>query len=98
MLNGLEGKPNKILERHQEDKIGWLETNLKVDFRSSPEFMRVSLEGDDSDDMEAIIKAVESAYKKEALDRERGAQGCACGSWRNFTMSTPLNKSAITAA
>ena len=53
------------------DKIGWLESVLQVDFKLSPELMRVSLEGDRSDDMQKIIEAIRIAYMKNVVDRDK---------------------------
>src|SRR5260370_38632771 len=57
LLKGLKGR----------DRIAWLENKLQVDFKTSPEFMRLSLEGDNEAEMLAIIKAIQVAYMKEVV-------------------------------
>src|SRR5262249_8943331 len=57
VLNAALNQPgmseNPLLAR-EVDKLAWLDTHVKVDFRSSPEFMRLSLEGDDGDSIKAV--------------------------------------------
>lgn len=58
----------------QQDPLVWLDRYLQVDFRSGPEFMRVYLEGDNPEEMLAIIKAVTAAYLSDLEVREKGTQ------------------------
>jgi capsular exopolysaccharide synthesis family protein len=58
----------------QPDPLVWLDKYLQVDFRNGPEFMRVYLEGDNPDEMLAVIKAVTVAYKADLTNREKGTQ------------------------
>lgn len=53
----------------QGDPIGWLEKNLQVDSRTGNEFMRVYLEGDNQDELLAVLKAVDKTYMA-VLDRQ----------------------------
>jgi capsular exopolysaccharide synthesis family protein len=64
------GQRPQILEG-RADKVTWLSSNLQVDFRASPEFMRVSLEGDDSEETKAVVEAVKAAYMTEVVYREK---------------------------
>jgi capsular exopolysaccharide synthesis family protein len=64
------GRHPQILEG-RNDQVTWLSSNLQVDFRASPEFMRVSLEGDDAEDTKAVIDAVKTAYVNEVVLREK---------------------------
>src|SRR5262249_21629484 len=77
VLNAALNQPgmseNPLLAR-EVDKLAWLDIHVKVDFRSSPEFMRLSLEGDDGDSIKAVIEAVATAYEKQVEDREMGAR------------------------
>jgi succinoglycan biosynthesis transport protein ExoP len=53
------------------DQIAWLENKLIVDFRLGTEFMRLSLEGDNSDEIHSIIAAVTTAYMKDVVNKDR---------------------------
>ena len=55
----------------QEYPIDWLQDKLRVDFKASPEFMRLSLEGDDQKNLEAILTAVEKSYLADVVNKER---------------------------
>jgi hypothetical protein len=56
--------------KNQTDKIAWLEKNLQVDFDPSPEYMRLSLAGDDGDDMKTIMDAIKTVYIKEVISKD----------------------------
>ena len=58
--------------REQPDPVSSLERRLVVDFRVGSEFMRVSAEGDDPEELMAILRAVARAYLAEVDERENG--------------------------
>jgi len=58
--------------QEQADPVGWLDHRLNVDFRVGPEFMRVSLEGDDPQEVVAILGALSRSYLAEVDERENG--------------------------
>ena len=60
------------LLKQQADPVGWLESKLQVDFKNGPEFMRVTIEGDDPDELLAILKAVFPTYLSTVDDRDYG--------------------------
>ncbi len=60
-LNQPEVKNLPMLQGH-DDPLTWLVDRLQVDFKQGPEFMRLSLEGDDKDQIEKIVAAVSKAY------------------------------------
>jgi succinoglycan biosynthesis transport protein ExoP len=62
------------LIRSQGDPVAWLDRSLRVDVRSGTEFMKVSIEGDDPDELRAILAAVAKAYLEDVDDREKGQQ------------------------
>jgi len=64
------GIANLGVMKNQTDRVAWLENNLQVDFEQSSELMRVSLVGDDSDDMKAILDAIKTVYIREVLSRD----------------------------
>ena len=54
------------------DAVGWLEAKLQVDFKNGLEFMRVTMEGDDPNELMAILKAVSATYLTTVDDRDNG--------------------------
>ena len=53
------------------DPVLYLMNNLKVDFVAGPEYMRVSLEGNDGDQLVAVLKAINAAYLDQAVNKTR---------------------------
>lgn len=72
-LNELKSSGDAPLLWQQPDQMAWLDKNLQVDFRGGNEFMRVYLEGDNPDEMLAIVKAVAAAYQEALENREKRA-------------------------
>ena len=67
--------PNfKELLAAQPDPLGWLDKMILIDFRSSPEFMRVVIEGDHPDELVAFLRAVTDSYLKTVKQRDNGAR------------------------
>jgi succinoglycan biosynthesis transport protein ExoP len=56
--------------RVQPDPVNWLDSQVRVDFRSGPELMRVTLEGDDEEQVKAILEAIAAAYLDDMRNRE----------------------------
>jgi capsular exopolysaccharide synthesis family protein len=56
--------------REQADAIDWLGRNLKVDFRDSPEYMRVTLEGNNADELQTLLGGLAKAYKSSVDEHE----------------------------
>jgi succinoglycan biosynthesis transport protein ExoP len=54
------------------DPLGWLDKNLQVESRQSSEQMKVYLEGDNSDELLAVINAVHKAYMAKLDAEENG--------------------------
>jgi capsular exopolysaccharide synthesis family protein len=52
-------------------KVALLDSKLGVDARLQPDFMRLTLEGDNETEIAAIIKAVADSYMKESAKRDR---------------------------
>ncbi len=70
-LNHPEMKKATILER-EPDKIAWLDKNLQIDFKGGLEFMRVAIEGDQPEELIAILRAVSSAFMAAVDQRDNG--------------------------
>src|SRR5207244_781377 len=49
----------------------WVQKELKVDFQSGPEYMRLSLSGDRPEEQKLLVSEVTSAYLKEIVNRDR---------------------------
>jgi succinoglycan biosynthesis transport protein ExoP len=54
--------------------LSWLDKNLKVDYLLGPETLRVTLSGDNPEEVALVLNAIVEAYLKEAADRENGTQ------------------------
>lgn len=54
-----------------DDKLTALENALKVDFKVGPEFMRVAIEGDNGDELRAVINAVAQAYLDDVVNKKK---------------------------
>jgi capsular exopolysaccharide synthesis family protein len=57
---------------NQPDPLVWLDKYLRVESRIGSEFIRVYLEGDNPEEMLAIINAVTGAYLEDLKGREKG--------------------------
>jgi succinoglycan biosynthesis transport protein ExoP len=62
---------NLAIIQKQPDPIQWLEKELQVDFSVSPETMRISLRGDNTQEMIILVNAVTKAYLNEIVDKEK---------------------------
>ncbi len=69
-LSQAEVKKCSIIASEKEP-VAWLENQLKIDFPEGAEFMRVSLEGDNADELKTIISALTSAYLKEVQTKDK---------------------------
>jgi capsular exopolysaccharide synthesis family protein len=74
VLNAALNKPevrNLRIIRKQAEPIPWMEKNLTADFNMAPEILRISMTGDDPEDLAVIVNEVRKAYLTEIVDRER---------------------------
>jgi capsular exopolysaccharide synthesis family protein len=53
------------------DAFQWLETNLKTDFTLAPELLRISLSGDNEEELKILVNAVKDAYMEQIINREQ---------------------------
>jgi capsular exopolysaccharide synthesis family protein len=65
---------NSKMLKDEADKVTELEGLVKVDYRAGPQFMRVSVEGDDADELRAIIDAIAKAYTDQMDTSQRTEQ------------------------
>jgi succinoglycan biosynthesis transport protein ExoP len=61
----------KTLRKRGIDPVPWLDGNLKVDFKLGPELMRVSLEGNNEEELKEIVTAVTDHYLKDVVNKDR---------------------------
>jgi succinoglycan biosynthesis transport protein ExoP len=75
VLNGVlkdaEVSRLSILPRDPDRQIDWLQQEIKVDFKTGPEFMRISMVGNQADEMRTLLNAVAAVYLKEIVNKER---------------------------
>jgi capsular exopolysaccharide synthesis family protein len=69
-LNDREVLQTDLSVLRDRDPISWLEQELKVDFPSGPEILRVSLVGDQIDELIILVNAVVKAYLEEFLGEQ----------------------------
>jgi capsular exopolysaccharide synthesis family protein len=62
---------NLGLLKGQSDPYAWLEKTLQIGFPTSQEFMRLSMEGDQSEEMVAVLEAVKFAYMREVVNKDK---------------------------
>lgn len=55
----------------QTDPVAWLEEELIVDSPTSPEILRIALEGDSPTELAALVNAIRDAYLHEVVNVER---------------------------
>ncbi len=60
------------LLKQQTDPIAWLDKNVQVNFSAGPEFMRVFIEGDQPDELVAILRALTASYLAAVDQRDNG--------------------------
>jgi len=84
-LNAVLKEPDvrnlQMIRMAQPDLLGWLEKSISVDSRSSSgginysgEFMRVTIDGDNEDELLALLNAVAKAYQAATYERDNGAR------------------------
>ena len=62
------------LLKGESNKVSALADLVKVDFRSGPEFMRVTVEGNDREELRVIIGAIAKSYLDHMVNNHRNAQ------------------------
>jgi capsular exopolysaccharide synthesis family protein len=59
------------LVRAQGNPVEWLEKHLQADYKLAPEILRISLSGQQPQELKALVNGVRSAYLQEIVDKER---------------------------
>jgi polysaccharide biosynthesis transport protein len=76
-LNGVLNQPavrSLELVRKQSDAMSWLDNALKVEAKINTEFIRVTIEGENGEDLKTILEALGKTYLADADDRDKGAR------------------------
>jgi uncharacterized protein involved in exopolysaccharide biosynthesis len=71
------GIPDLPSVRAQGSPLTWLESKVQADYSIAPEILRITLTGDQPDDLMVLLNAVSDAYLREYVNRdehERQAQ------------------------
>ena len=58
----------------QEQPAEMLSKNLQIEYQHGPEYMRLSLEGNDPVQLVTLMKAVSAAFLKDTVSRDRGGR------------------------
>jgi polysaccharide biosynthesis transport protein len=58
----------------QVEPVEWLEKEVQADFSVAPEVLRISMQGNNTDELEKVVKAVRDAYLKEVVEKETAAR------------------------
>jgi capsular exopolysaccharide synthesis family protein len=54
----------------QTDPVLWLEKAIKADFSVAPEILKISMTGEDPDELTKLVNAIRDAYMREILGKE----------------------------
>jgi polysaccharide biosynthesis transport protein len=54
------------------EPVEWLEQEIKADFSLAPEILRIELSGDQTEELKALVTAIQKAFVREVLDKEVG--------------------------
>jgi capsular exopolysaccharide synthesis family protein len=71
VLKDAEVAKLSILPGNPDAQIDWLQKELKVDFKTGPEFMKVSMVGYRPEEMKTLLNAIAAVYLKEVVYKER---------------------------
>ena len=74
----------------ESDKVRWLESQLKVDFKLGSEFMQLSIEGNNSSDLKTVIDAITVCYMRDVVNKDKSKH--AMSGWTCFPNSTAMRK------
>jgi capsular exopolysaccharide synthesis family protein len=58
------------LIKERPDPVEWLEKELRADYTLGPEFLTISMSGDDPEQLRVIVNAVAETYKNEVVFKE----------------------------
>ena len=56
--------------REKQDPLRWLETQVKVDYSGGPEILRISMKGNDPEELTTLVNSLVNAYLDEIVNKE----------------------------
>jgi len=65
--------------RNSTDPVGWLERDLKADFKVSPELLQVTLSGPDPNELVLLLDTIREAYLERGVNKETTDKKAALG-------------------
>lgn len=65
--------------RNSTDPVGWLERDLKAEFKASPDLLQITLNGPDPDDLVPLLDAIRDAYLEHGVNKETTDKKAAMG-------------------
>ena len=64
----------KTMQEHKEDPVGYLESNLIVDYPGDAELMRVAIKGTHRDELATIVNSIVQSYLDEVVNGDQVAK------------------------
>lgn len=61
-----------VFKTADTDPLSWIDQKMKVDTKTGSEFMRVSIEGDNGDELRTLLEAISKAYLADVDERHNG--------------------------
>jgi polysaccharide biosynthesis transport protein len=61
-----------IIQKADPEPLTWLDKNVTVDSKTASEFIRVTIEGNDEEELLTLLRAIEKAYSAATNDRDNG--------------------------
>ncbi|MEX0678963.1 MAG: hypothetical protein WD063_17955 [Pirellulales bacterium] len=75
VLNGTLREPKinrlSIVQKHEDDPVAWLKGHLIIDYPDDAEIMRITLRGDNRDDLVKIVDKVVDVYLREIVQHDK---------------------------
>jgi capsular exopolysaccharide synthesis family protein len=62
---------NLAIIRDHPDPAAWLEQDVQADFNTAPEILKITLKGNNPDEVRMVLNAVRDAYVREILNCDR---------------------------
>jgi succinoglycan biosynthesis transport protein ExoP len=73
-LNSPQVEGLAILKDAEPDKLTWLDKHLLIDSKTGSEYIRVSIEGDNDEELLALLGGIQKAYLDASYQYEHGAK------------------------
>jgi capsular exopolysaccharide synthesis family protein len=84
------GVGNLATVQAYSDPVAWLEKDLKTDFSTSPDILRITLNGPDSGELTILLDAIRESYLREGVNKEITEKKAAEGRLRRLIEAEQL--------